>query len=277
MRRHPFAFVIICLCLAATMWPSSAQAQGRYRGGRGFRGTVFIGGYFYDPFYGPYPWWGPEAYPYPYAPQYADTASVRVQVTPKQAAVYVDGFYAGIVDDFDGVFQHLPLPPGEHEVVLYDAGYRTVHQRLNLSPAATYKIHYDMEKLAAGETSEPPPTAPPVPPPPPGSAMPPPARGRAGQMPPPPSPPQRGMSVRPDGDFGTLVIQVQPAGAEVTIDGERWSGSGNTDEPLRVHVPEGRHRVEIQKDGYRRFSTDVDVRRGETVPVNVSLASEQDR
>jgi len=29
--------------------------------------VVFIGGYFYDPFFGPYPWWGPAMYPYPYA------------------------------------------------------------------------------------------------------------------------------------------------------------------------------------------------------------------
>jgi hypothetical protein len=33
-----------------------------------------------------------------------------VLATPKEAAVYVDGFYAGVVDDFDGVFQSLPLP-----------------------------------------------------------------------------------------------------------------------------------------------------------------------
>jgi hypothetical protein len=38
---------------------------------------------------------------------------------PEEAAVYVDGFYAGIVDDFDGVFQKLLLPPGDHTIVLY--------------------------------------------------------------------------------------------------------------------------------------------------------------
>jgi hypothetical protein len=254
------------------MWPAPAQAQRRHGGGRAIRGPVFVGGYFYDPFYGPYPWWGPEAYPYGYRPAYDDSASVRLQVTPKEAAVYVDGFYAGIVDDFDGAFQRLPLPPGEHDIVLHHPGYRTVHQRLNLSPGATYKVHYVLEQLAAGETSEPPPVAPPVPPPPAGSAMPPPSRGRGREAMPPPS--QSAPQTRPDGDFGTLVIRVQPAGADVTVDGERWTGSGSGDEPLRIHVPEGRHRIEVQKDGYRRFSTDVNVQRGETVPVNVSLASE---
>ena len=34
---------------------------------------------------------------------------VRLMVRPRDAAVYVDGYYAGVVDDFDGVFQRLTL------------------------------------------------------------------------------------------------------------------------------------------------------------------------
>lgn len=71
------------------------------------RGHVFIGGYFYDPFYGPYPWWPRTAYPYWYFPVYDNRAEVLLRVEPKEAedaAVYVDGFYAGVVDDFNGVF-----------------------------------------------------------------------------------------------------------------------------------------------------------------------------
>ena len=97
------------------------------------RGHVFIGGYFYDPFYGLYPWWPRTAYPYWYFPVYDNRAEVRLQVEPEEAedaAVYVDGFYAGIVDDFNGVFQSLPLTPGGHTVVLYLEGYRTVRQQL---------------------------------------------------------------------------------------------------------------------------------------------------
>ena len=46
---------------------------------------------------------------------------------------------------------------------------------------------------------------------------------------------------------------------------------------MSIHVTEGRHRVEVRKAGYRPFSIDVDVRRGESVPVNVSLALESER
>jgi PEGA domain len=36
-------------------------------------------------------------------------------------------------------------------------------------------------------------------------------------------------------------------------------------------VSEGTHHVEVRRDGYETFSTDVTVRRGETTPLNVSL------
>ena len=65
---------------------------------------------------------------------------MRVLVTPREAAVYVDGFYAGIVDDFNDV-QPLPLPPGAHDIVLYLEGYRTVHQRAYLTPGSTVESH----------------------------------------------------------------------------------------------------------------------------------------
>jgi PEGA domain len=44
------------------------------------------------------------------------TGGLRLRVEPKHARVYVDGYYAGIVDDFNGHFQHLDLRPGPHHV-----------------------------------------------------------------------------------------------------------------------------------------------------------------
>jgi hypothetical protein len=37
--------------------------------------------------------------------------------------VYVDGYYAGIVNDFDGVFQHLELQPGAHQIEIRAPGF----------------------------------------------------------------------------------------------------------------------------------------------------------
>ncbi len=46
---------------------------------------------------------------------YAD-AGLKLDVTPTDARVYVDGYYAGQVADFDGQIRRLPLNPGAHRV-----------------------------------------------------------------------------------------------------------------------------------------------------------------
>jgi len=50
--------------------------------------------------------------PYRYPNIHAD-ASVRLDVSPRDAEVYVDGYYAGVVDDFDGILQRLRVEPGQ--------------------------------------------------------------------------------------------------------------------------------------------------------------------
>jgi hypothetical protein len=59
--------------------------------------SVGVGGYPYYPYYYPF-------YPY-YGYAYDPSAHLRLQVTPREAEVFVDGYYAGTVDDFDGSFQ----------------------------------------------------------------------------------------------------------------------------------------------------------------------------
>ena len=75
--------------------------------------------------------------------------------------------------------------------------------------------------------------------------------------------------------FGTLAVRVQPAGASILVDGERWEGSDTSGERLLVQLAEGRHRVEVQREGYQPYATDVDVRSGETATLNVSLPQER--
>jgi hypothetical protein len=230
---------------------------------------VFVGGYFYDPFYGPYPWWPRSAYGWGYYPVFDYRAEVRIQATPREAAVYVDGFYAGIVDDFDGTFQRLPLTPGGHRIELFLEGYRTVRKNVYLQPGSTMKLHDTLVPLAAGETSERPEVAPDVPAPPDGTYTEP-RGGRRGQ--PGPSDPivRRGGGRAGDAEgFGTLVLTVQPREAEVSIDGQRWLSSG--DGEFEIQLPAGRHRIEVELDGFQRFSSEVDVRDDGPTPVNVSL------
>jgi hypothetical protein len=60
----------------------------------------------------------------------------------------------------------------------------------------------------------------------------------------------------------------------VSIDGENWRAPGGQ-ERLLIDVSEGSHTVEIRKPGFRTYVTQVEVRRGETTPLNVSLRGEQ--
>ena len=83
------------------------------------------------------------------------TGEVKTEVTPKQAEVYVDGYYAGVADDFDGAFQRLRTSPGGHAVTLHLEGYRTVTKNLYVRPDSTLKLKEAMEKLGPGEVSEP--------------------------------------------------------------------------------------------------------------------------
>lgn len=265
MRRNHLTRTTL-LCVASILLLGAA-ASAQHRHGPPHRGAVvFVGGYFYDPFFGPYPWWLPTAYPHPYYPVFDDRAEIRVQVSPKQAAVYIDGYYAGVVDDFDGFFERLPVTPGPHTIDLYLPGYRTVRQQMYIGPNSTYNLRLALERLGAGEDSEQPSVAPPLPPPPDGTARRP--RTYPGPMPVPPA-------IRA-ADFGSLAIRVQPADAEVIIDGEPWNASAVGD-PVVVQLADGSHRVEVVKSGFRRFATEVIVKAGSTATLNVSLTSDEKR
>jgi PEGA domain len=225
VRRKPQLLVIAAsIGVFATVWPADARAQ--------------------------YP------APFGYPVRYDISSSVRLVAKPSDAEVYVDGYYAGIVDDFDGFFQRLYVPPGPHEFALYHDGYRSVHQKVYLTPRSSQKFRYTMVPLAAGEPNEP---RPPIPLPP--QHVPPP--GTPWGPPPPSSTPDTSRS-------GALSIRVQPANAEIHVDGEVWR-STETVEHLVVQLSEGTHHVEVLKDGYQKFSADIHIRRGETTPLNVSL------
>jgi len=284
-----FASAVLALA-GGLLWGTPAKAQVRVGGAVRIaapraRAAVIVGGYgrprysaFYDPFYFN-AFYGPYFYrPFYFAPQiaygpiiYGSGASLRLQVSPRPTEVYIDGYYAGTVDDFDGIFQRLHIEPGSHDVTLYLDGYRTVHQRIYLQPTGAFRLRYMMQRLGTGEVAEPrpvePPPAPPVGPPQgafEGYPPPPPAGGPPPRPPGPPAPGNRA-------DVAALSIRVQPAGAEIFVDGERWDGPSD-DARLIVQVSPGRHHLEVRRDGYRTYATDVDVRPGDTAPLNISLS-----
>ena len=269
---------VVCLFAIASVLPADAQHRRGY--GRPYPGYrshfyfgfgAYYGPYFFNPwFFAPYGYYplGPYGYWYDFGP---GGASLKVQVEPKNAEVYVDGHLAGIVDQFDGMFQSLSVEPGGREITVYLEGYRSIRQSLYLSPGSTYRIKGALEKLAAGEPNEPRPQPAPEQPEPQAQA-PPQYRSPQPQGPPPDRPaPDQYPPVAGDSRFGQVAIRVQPGDAEVLIDGEAWRHPAGADR-LVVHLSGGTHRVEIRKDGYDPFVTAVEIKRGETTVLNVSLA-----
>ena len=242
--------------------------------GFGFGGPYYpwYGSFGYGYPYGPYGY----GYGYPYYPYYGYgypmdvlTASLRLEVKPRDAEVYVDGYRAGTVDNFDGVFQRLRMPPGEHSVVLYRDGFRKVEQQIYLGHGANQNVKLELEKLGAGEETGPRP----VPPPPDERAEqqarePRPEDPRRGRGGPPPD-----VTVEQDPgprSFGVLALNVQPADAEILIDGAPWTIPAG-ESRLNLQLPAGRHRVEIRKTGFATYTEEVAVQAGRRLALNVSL------
>ena len=267
------------------------------------RPTVFVGGYYYPSLYRAslfYDPWGPGYYGYyGYGPYYQvqipiygrgrgygydRSGSIRLQVSPRQAEVFVDGYFAGTVDDFDGVFQRLNIEPGDHEVQVYLAGYRAFTQRFYLQPGKSFNIKHAMEPLRPGEQASPRPD------PASGAGQGPgdndgggiargagrgargegagrgEARGARGEG-------RGGRAGGPAEGFGSLSLRVQPADAEVLIDGEPWRGSLENG-PLVVQLGNGPHHIEIRREGYRSYLTDLGIVSGQTRTLNVALTKQ---
>jgi hypothetical protein len=118
----------------------------------GYRPGLTVG--FYAGFGYPYayPYRYGYSYPYyPYAgygytlppPAYVSAVpgyaygGVRIQDAPPDAQVIVDGYYMGVVDDFDGPFQHLNLTAGPHQIEIRAPGYQPIAFDVNVQPGRT--------------------------------------------------------------------------------------------------------------------------------------------
>jgi hypothetical protein len=116
-----------------------------------FRPGFSLGFYYgYPGYYAPYyaygyPYgYGYPAYGYPYGYGYvgAGTPSgayggVRIDLPQRDAEVYADGYYAGIVDDFDGALQHLDLPVGPHHIEVRANGFEPIAFDVAVQPGRT--------------------------------------------------------------------------------------------------------------------------------------------
>ena len=136
----------------------------------GYSPWGFSGLYFYNPF-----WWG---YGYPmgmddyyyggyggygggYGYGYGGGAGygysgssrswmrggLKLKVKPREAEVYVDGYFIGQVDSFDGTFQQLDLEPGTHRIEIRGKGYAPVSFEVRIDPRETITYRGELQPI----------------------------------------------------------------------------------------------------------------------------------
>lgn len=268
---------------AAARHPRPGTGHGYHGGYYGHRYPYYGGYYGYPYYYGyyGYPYWGwgfglgwyDGYYARPYYPyqDYDDAyGQLRILVEPSKARVYVDGYFAGEVDEFDGMFQRLNVAPGRHEITLKLEGYVTHRVKLYAPPDTTVKIRHDMVKGSGPETVEdriseedqramreeeprydperdryererarrP--------------AREPQAEAEAEDVPPP----------------ATLRLRVAPEDASIYIDG-RFRGTGRQLDELLL--PPGRHKLEVVRPGYRTHESEFEVNEDKPTSLELSL------
>jgi PEGA domain-containing protein len=74
------------------------------------------------------------------------TGELKIAATPSRAAVFVDGQYAGHVDEFDGVGKAMLLTPGQHRLRIALPGYLPFDTTVDLRPQQKLKIQTDLVK-----------------------------------------------------------------------------------------------------------------------------------
>ena len=106
----------------------------------------YYGGY-YDPYNGSYdPYGGYSGYPQSgYTSGYE--GKLQLKVKPRDASVSVDGYYVGLVDDFDGVFQRLHLEAGPHRMEISAPGYEPLTFDVRIEPNQTLTYHGELRRL----------------------------------------------------------------------------------------------------------------------------------
>lgn len=110
-------------------------------------GAFGLGYFYYDP-YGWYPRGGIRYFDGYYGRGYGyDLGEVRLRVTPRNAQVFVDGYYAGTVDSYDGAFQGLKLESGPYHVELVAPGYETLSFDVRITPGNRITYRGDLKPM----------------------------------------------------------------------------------------------------------------------------------
>ncbi|MEM9290339.1 MAG: PEGA domain-containing protein [Acidobacteriota bacterium] len=131
----------------------SSRDRRSYRRGGGHRG-YYRHGYSY-PYYRSYwrsgwwgPWWG-WGWDYP-GSIYVNhgpgdgLGALDLDVSPEEAAIFINGQQVGIADNFDGFPQYLWLKEDTYDLVIYLPGYETIARQVSIYPGLVIDVEDQM-------------------------------------------------------------------------------------------------------------------------------------
>jgi hypothetical protein len=115
-----------------------------YGYGLGYFGyDPFLFGGYYDPYYDQLPSGGGG---YGYG-RTNEVGALRLKVKPSNAQVYIDGYFVGAVDSFDGMFQRLAVEAGSHRVEVRAEGFETVQFDVLVTPGETITYKGELTRI----------------------------------------------------------------------------------------------------------------------------------
>jgi hypothetical protein len=90
-----------------------------------------------------------------------ELATIKINVNPSRAAVFVDGRFVGHVGEFGGLGRALLVVPGAHQIRIALPGYATFQTDINPLPRQKVEVKTDLvksgvpvaEPLLKGETN----------------------------------------------------------------------------------------------------------------------------
>jgi hypothetical protein len=106
--------------------------------------STMMGAFSADPWYGGS---GGGSSSETWTPDSPADATLRLKIKPSQAEVFVDGFFVGVVNDFDGMFQKLHIESGAHRIEVRAPGYETLDLDIKLTAGKTTVYQGELTKI----------------------------------------------------------------------------------------------------------------------------------
>jgi hypothetical protein len=72
---------------------------------------------------------------------------LRIDLPQRDAEVYVDGYFVGTVDNFDGIAQQANLEAGPHRIEIRSPEFQTIEFSVNIEPGRTITYRGSMHDL----------------------------------------------------------------------------------------------------------------------------------